>query len=236
MPVNEGTRVEEHAMTSNRPSDAGQTQIRRRAAPMASPPKERSHAGYVPLRRRRESYDVELQSLANTYANARTGSLRLQRVLDSLLWTPTWYVGNGGTMAVAQYAAELQNDRTGRPASATTSLGFATSRVAGGSAVVIISAGAKAPDTAATVRVALDRSLARVVLVTERDKSELTGAFASPKVEVITLPRPGPRDELPSDQQCASTGHGVCRCVLLGKLPETLPGFATPPETASSTK
>ena len=218
-------------MSNNRPPGAAKTQIRRRATSMAPPPKERSNAAYVPLRRRRESYDVELQSLERTYAYARSGSPALQRVLESLLWTPTWYVGNGGTMAVAQYAAELHNERTGRPATATTSLGFATSRVAGGSAVVIISAGAKHPDTAATVRAALDRNLARVVLVTERNRSELTGAFASPQVEVISIPRPGPRDGFLATNSVLSMATAFAAAYSL-QLPETLPAFTTRPEMA----
>lgn len=191
---------------------------------MVSLVNEQHRPAYVPLRRRKESYEFELSCLGETYASARSGSPALQRVLDSLLWTPTWYVGNGGTMAVAQYAAELQNERTGQPAVATTSLGFATTRVAGRSAVIVISAGAKHPDTEATVRAALDRSLARVVLVTERERSELTGAFTASQLEVITLRRPGPRDGFLATNSVLNISTSFA-AACTAEMPTTLPSL-----------
>lgn len=191
---------------------------------MAASRKNPSRSGYVPLSRRKESYDSELHALEATYANARLGSPVLHEVLESLLWVPTWYVGNGGTMAVAQYAAELHNQQTGLPATATTSLGFATSQVATGSAVVIISASAKHPDTAATVRTALERKLSRVVVVTERDRSQLTGAFASPQVEVVTLARPGPSDGFLATNSVLNMSTAFA-AAYFSRLPKTLPGF-----------
>lgn len=191
---------------------------------MAAPRKSPTRSVYVPLSRRKESYDSELHALEATYANARPGSPVLQEVLESLLWIPTWYVGNGGTVAVAQYAAELHNQQTGLPAIATTSLGFATSQVATGSAVVIISASAKHPDTAATVRTALERRLSRVVVVTERDRSQLAGAFASAQVEVVTLSRPGPSDGFLATNSVLNMSTAFA-AAYSSRLPKTLPGF-----------
>lgn len=193
---------------------------------MAAPRESPTRSGYVPLSRRKESYDSELHALEATYANARLGSPALHEVLESLLWIPTWYVGNGGTMAVAQYAAELHNQQTGLPAIATTSLGFATSQVATGSAVVIISASAKHPDTAATVRTALERKLSRVVVVTERDRSQLTGAFASAQVEVVTLSRPGPGDGFLATNSVLNMSTAFA-AAYSSRLPKTLPGFTS---------
>lgn len=162
---------------------------------MAETRRESGNVGYVPLRLRRDSYESELNHLSATYDVARDrDSAELRDVLRLVIALPTWYVGSGGTMAVAHYAAHLHNYRTGQPAVATTSLGYITSRVVSRSAVVIVSAGARHPDTAATVQAAIERRVSQIVVVTERSREELVGILADPRLRVISLQRPGPRD------------------------------------------
>lgn len=162
---------------------------------MAPSRREQARVGYVPLRHRRDSYESELAHLPTTFDWARhRDASQLRDALDSAVGLPTWYVGSGGTMAVAQYAAWLHNYRTGRPALARTSLGYISDRVASRSAVVIVSAGAKHPDTAAAVKAALERRVEHVVVVTERKSDELVGVLTHPRVLVVSLDRPGPID------------------------------------------
>ncbi|RFZ63450.1 hypothetical protein DE4576_04648 [Mycobacterium marinum] len=184
-------------------------------------------AGYVPLRLRRESYQAELGHLSFTYEVARhreTSDLR--DALQGVIALPAWYVGNGGTMAVANYAAVLHNYRTGRPAFATTSLGYITSRVAAQSAVVVFSAGAKHPDTSAAVQAAIERRVSEIVVVTERERDELTGVLADPRVQVISLNRPGPRDGFLATNSIMNMATAVAVAHLGARsLPDHLPSL-----------
>jgi len=134
-------------VTAAEPAHSAKNRKKDELTPMAPSRRQLASARYVPLRARRDSYESELSHLSTTYSAARQreGS-ELHDALRSITALPTWYVGNGGTMAVAHYAAGLHNYRSGRPSVATTSLGYLTSRVGSHSAVVVISAGAKHPD------------------------------------------------------------------------------------------
>lgn len=193
-------------------------------APSRSEPRR---AAYVPLRHRRESYEAELGHLDATYGAARASEPSdLRDAVHAVLHLPTWYVGNGGTMAVAQFAAELHNRATGLPATATTSLGFINSRIAARSALVVISAGAKHPDTTAAVRAALERRIRQVILVTERDASDLSGPLADPRVQVVTLSRPGPRDGFLATNSVLNIATAFAAVHSAGtKLPKKLPSL-----------
>lgn len=182
---------------------------------------------YIPLSLRRDSYEAELRHLSTTYDVARRrDSSDLRDVLNKIIALPTWYVGNGGTMAVAHYAAALQNYRTGRPALATTSLGYITSHVTARSAVVVVSASARHPDTAAAVQAALERRVSEVVLITERGASELVGVLSHPSVKVISLDRPGPPDGFLATNSIMNMATSIAAAHLRGRsMPDELPSL-----------
>lgn len=199
---------------------------------MASSRRKPASVGYVPLRLRRDSYESELGHLASTYHFARErDSSELRDALLPVIDLPTWYVGNGGTMAVAHYAASLHNYRTGMPAFATTSLGYITSRVAARSAAVIMSAGAKHPDTAAAVRAAIERRVSRIMVITERRLEDLGGVFADPRVRVISLVRPGPNDGFLATNSVINLATAIAVGHLSASaLPDELPSLTAMPD------
>lgn len=189
-------------------------------------PEPRRQAGYVPLRHRRESYADELGQLATTYQLGRTrDNSKLRATLRGVLGKPTWYIGSGGALAVARYAADLQNRATGDLATAVTSVGFASSAAPRNAGVVIISAGARHPDTAAAVRAALEREVETIILVTEKTPDQLSGVLASPKLSVVTLSPSGIADGFLATNSILSMVTAFSRVYEHKTLPKNLPSL-----------
>lgn len=110
--------------------------------------------------------------------------LSIRRLLGG---RPLIAVGSGGTLAVAEIAAYMHRVASGQYALAVTPLGLVQSPAPPEDTLVIMfSARAKHPDTALAADHAISRGL-EVVLVTERLISELSPAFANPRVHVLTI-------------------------------------------------
>lgn len=101
-------------------------------------------------------------------------------------------VGAGGAEPAAIYAAQLHQDKVGRLAKSTRPLDFLQmDRTLLETSLLIFSAQARHPDTAAVLRRARDREIP-TVLVTQRDPQELRGLLGIGTV--LRLPLIGGRD------------------------------------------
>ncbi|WP_454151508.1 hypothetical protein [Microbacterium lacticum] len=135
-------------------------------------------------------YAAAIAQLDGTYQSA------IEDPRDELLDAARFHLGgralvtiaSGGATAVAVAAARFWRRQTGRPARVLSPLAFVeqAGRI-GAEAVLIFSARAKHPDSGFAVQHALAQSLP-VVLVTERDRAELTGSLADPRIVVVTIP------------------------------------------------
>ncbi|WP_231938563.1 hypothetical protein [Arthrobacter sp. B6] len=135
-------------------------------------------------------YTDELAGLQAAYAEAleQPGDDLLKAAFGDLRGRSLYAVGSGGTLPVAEFAADLHHSKTGQFALAITPLRFLeVSARTSHAAVIVFSARAKHPDTGLVVEHAIARGIP-IVLVTQREVSELEGPLASPSVTVLTVP------------------------------------------------
>jgi hypothetical protein len=178
--------------------------------------------------RPRRSYDEELALLPETYVAA---SRRVQKALAAqrqpLVARPAVFVGSGGAYAVAVLARDLHQSTTGRMSQALTSLELIGTPPGAGTAVVLISAGARHPDTAAAAAAALRSGAAPVLLLTERDPAELTGALADPRLSVVSLPREHAKDGFLATNSVLNLATALVRLYDSDRsLPRSLPSLS----------
>ena len=138
---------------------------------------------------RRLSYAGELALLHQTYHEAceeeSTGVVR--RLLESIGARPTVYVGSGGALAVARFAADAHQARTGGLAVATTPLGLLGGAYPRDTAAVILSSRAGHPDVALALDAARRALLDPVVLLTHRDPADLE-TLSRLTTQIVRLP------------------------------------------------
>ena len=87
------------------------------------------------------------------------------------------FLGSGGALAVAELAAQLHRQISGRPARATTPLGLAAEVGERDTAAVLFSAGGRNPDTRLAASAARLAGFHPVVVVSCRPSSELPSAL-----------------------------------------------------------
>lgn len=176
----------------------------------------------------RRSYGDELALLPLTYASATQrdqSGLAAQR--QSLASRPAVFVGSGGAHAVAVLGRDLHQSRTGRMSQALTSLDLIGAPPTAGTAVVLISAGARHPDTAAAAAAALRTGAGPVLLLTERDPAEFTGALTDPRLVVVSLPREHDRDGFLATNSVLNLATALVRLYDGDRrLPKSLPSLA----------
>lgn len=170
------------------------------------------------------NYSDELEGLSSAYERALTHPEKrhLESAFEMLRGRPLYAVGSGGTMPVAEHAADLHHRLTGNFALALTPLRFI--EVAGRTpraALIVFSARAKHPDTGVAVAHAVAHGMS-VVMITQRAKSELLPPMSRPSVTVVTVPSQG-KDGFLATQSVLVMAAVVTR-LYQEALPEILPG------------
>src|SRR5437660_112144 len=82
-------------------------------------------------------------------------------------------IGSGGALALAAFAADLVSSQTQRVAWSTTPLQLAGTTSFPGASVLLFSSRARHPDTALAIRLATERQMTPVGLITQRTQAEL---------------------------------------------------------------
>lgn len=143
----------------------------------------------------RRTYDAELNDLARAYRGVLDwdGVDSLQRALMAVAGGPAVFIGTGGTLAVARFAAQLHEYVGGQPARAATPLELASLPPMTRAGAVLFSAGLKHPDALAVLARLGSGRLRPAVVVTMRDPDELC-AILPADVEAIALPATGFRE------------------------------------------
>ncbi|AZS44406.1 hypothetical protein BWL13_01994 [Microbacterium oleivorans] len=138
-----------------------------------------------------KDYEAALARLGSTYQSALLDPIedQLTSARVQLSGRALIAIGSGGATAAAVAAARFWRRRTGLPARVLSPLAFIEQAVRiDAEAVMIFSARAKHPDSGFAAQHALARSLP-VVLVTERDRRDLAGPLADPRIAVVTIPK-----------------------------------------------
>lgn len=135
-------------------------------------------------------YVDELEGLNDAYAAALRlpEAKNLDLAFDHLRGRPLFAVGSGGTMPVAEHAADLHHRVTGKFSLAVTPLRFVElAQRTANAALLIFSARAKHPDTGVAIKHALALGLP-IVVITQRGQSDLVPPMTNPAVTVVTVP------------------------------------------------
>jgi hypothetical protein len=170
-------------------------------------------------------YADEVEGLHAAYEAALTHpeAKKLNWAFDRVRGHSLFAVGSGGTMPVAEHAADLHHRVTGKFALAVTPLRFV--ELAGrtsNAALIIFSARAKHPDTGLAITHALTLGIP-VVVVTQREQSDLESPMTEPGVTIVTVPGRG------NDGFLATRSVLVMATVITRmygeNLPQRLPSF-----------
>lgn len=172
------------------------------------------------------AYAKQLALLSRTYSRLRAADLtRLAGALQEARHRPTVYVGSGGALAVARLAADVHEAQAGSFARAATPLELLGMPSVAERAVVLFTASARHPDASAVASTALRSHARPAVVVTHRDRDELPAAFASPRLDVITLPSLMRREGFLATNSVLAMAAAVIGASDL-ELPEVLPHLA----------
>ena len=137
--------------------------------------------------------DKELEGLLDVYRSAlEFDHSALREVLAEVAHQPAVFSGSGGALAVAELAAQLHRQTSGRPARATTPLGLAAEASERDAAAVLFSARGRNPDVRLGARAARLAGYRPVVVVSCRSSSELPSALL--RHVDVAVQTPSPRD------------------------------------------
>lgn len=136
-------------------------------------------------------YSRELEQLPTTYLAARhSDPWKLRDRLLALACGPARMVGTGGTMALAQLAAQLHEHTSGQAARAMTPLGLLQAPDLHRAGAMLFSARARHPDALMVLERFGQGAYSPAVLVTHRDRGDLREHLHG-DVSVVTVPAPG---------------------------------------------
>lgn len=137
--------------------------------------------------------DRELGGLHDIYRNTlEYDHSALGKVLTEAAYQPVVFAASGGALAVAELAAQLHRQTSGRPARATTPLGLAAEASEWDAAAVLFSAGGRNPDVRLGARAASLAGYRPVVVVSCRPSSELPSALL--RHVDVAVQTPSPKD------------------------------------------
>jgi hypothetical protein len=138
----------------------------------------------------------ELARLGSSYSWALQVEVsRLVSLVDRMSGRPAIFIGSGGALAVARFAADLHLHRSTALALAATPLdSFGMPAPAERAGAVVLSARVSHPDVWLAVESAIKRNLAPVAVVTHRPMDEIAVPSAAKGVEIISLPTPMAKD------------------------------------------
>ena len=137
--------------------------------------------------------DRELGGLRDVYRDAlEYDHTALRGILAEIAFGPAVFVGSGGALAVAEFAAQLHRQTSGRPARATTPLGLAAGARESDAATVLFSARGRNPDIRLGARAASYAGYHPVIVVSCRSSSELPPALL--RYVDVAVQTPSPKD------------------------------------------
>ena len=137
--------------------------------------------------------DRELGGLHDVYRDAlECDHTALRDILAEVSCRPSVFVGSGGALAVAAFAAQLHRQTSGRPARATTPLGLAAGARERDAAAVLFSARGRNPDISLGARAANLAGYRPVIVVSCRPRSELPPALL--RHVDVAVQTPSPKD------------------------------------------
>ena len=143
----------------------------------------------------------------------------LREVLAEMAQQAAVFSGSGGALAVAELAAQLHRQTSGRPARATTPLGLAAEVGERDAAVVLFSAGGRNPDVMLAARAARLAGYRPVVVVSCRSSSELPSALLRHVDTAVQIP--SPKDGFLATSSVIAMSVGIAKSLGL-ELPAML--------------
>lgn len=181
-------------------------------------------------------YSIELSELGRTYELASAAPLAaLAAALRSIDSGPVVFIGTGGTLTLAAFAAQEHMRRTGQAATSLTPLAFVANIGTNiCAAIVMFSARARHPDIAEAARAAREQSIGPVVLVTQRTVDDLDPALSVFFDRIVTVPAVTSDGFLATNSLLAMTTAWVSAAGYL--LPSTLNYIQKAPDEVLSPK
>ena len=164
-------------------------------------------------------YAAEVARLEDVYrdAVAPEPDEALKQLWRSVAGRPVYFTGSGGTLAVAQTAAELHMRTSRRPALALPPMLFAQSPRLDDAAVVLFSARGRNPDAAVALAAARSRGHDPVVVVTTKQVADLPEQITQHRPVVVTVP--SPKDGFLATGSVLAAVAALCRTAGMA-LPE----------------
>ena len=152
----------------------------------------------------------ELGGLPDVYrATLEYDHSALREALAEVTQRAAVFLGSGGALAVAELAAQLHRQISGRPARATTPLGLAAEVGERDAAAVLFSAGGRNPDTRLAARAARLAGFHPVVVVSCRPSSELPSALL--RHVDIAVQTPSPKDGFLATSSVIAMSVGIAK-------------------------
>ena len=154
--------------------------------------------------------DKELSGLCDVYRAAlEYDHSALREVLAEVAYQPAVFAGSGGALAVAELAAQLHRQTSGRPARATTPLGLAAEASEWNAAAVLFSAGGRNPDIRLGARAASLAGYRPVIVVSCQSSSELPSALL--RHVDVAVQTPSPKDGFLATSSVIAMTVGLAR-------------------------
>lgn len=168
-------------------------------------------------------YGREIERLGRTLGGVRSQPpAELKRLIEDIQDGSAVFVGSGGALAVAAFAADLHRARTWQYAAFSTPLELLGQPPGGDGWWVVFSAGARHPDTAFAVDLGLS-SGRRVAVVTRQEIDRIPDRVSRPGVRIVTIP--SPKDGFLATNSVLSMAASLC--VAYGfDVPAELPWLA----------
>lgn len=138
----------------------------------------------------RKRYNAELADLERPFVDVArwAGVDALRELLMAIAGGPALFVGTGGTLAVARFAAMLHEQVGGQPARAVTPLELATLPPMSHSGAVLFSAGLSHPDALGALRRLANSRLRPAAVITFRDRSAVDKIVPTEVIPVVLPP------------------------------------------------
>lgn len=135
-------------------------------------------------------FHTEVVGLASVFESSSLPNSSVAEAVHSIQNGPAVFVGSGGALAVAEFAAQVHRQETGHPSRADTPFGFTAPFQERQAAAVLVSAGGRNPDVRGAARAARDSGYYPVVLLTRRPVDDLPPALVRHLDSVAHVPAP----------------------------------------------
>lgn len=215
---------------SHRSSEKGRDDLRGSGSceDLDSPPDARYASALASVTRTSEistGYGAELDQLGATYTLVKSSdNAALSGLVERISDAPTVFVGSGGAFALAQFAADLHQQYTGRVGRAITPLECSTAMLHGETAVVMFTASGRHPDAALAIRAGKRALFSTIGVVTLRPEDELPSDLRGDRVSVVTVPCALKKDGFLATNSILAMATALVRAYAADvDLPQALP-------------